>query len=148
MAETIPAAPVAHRLGPGSFKIGETGTPAEFGAQCTAMKASPSLSEEDAIPVLNGRELSGDDSIAWTIGGTLLQSFDKKGLIFWAMENSLKELPFVLDPSTENAEFTVEGICKVVPLELGGDVKKRNTTDFEFKVIGDPVFKLKPTGGA
>lgn len=136
----------AHRLGAGTLTLGETGTLQEFGSQCTAMKVTPSLNEEDAIPVLSGEELSGDDTIDWNISGTLLQSFDKEGIIYWAKKHSLQELPFKFDPSTADSGFTVEGTVKVVPLEMGGDVKKRNTTDFEFKCVGEPNYVDKTPG--
>ena len=47
-------------------------------------------------------------------------------------------VPFTFTPSTV-AGRSVTGSCRVAPLNLGGDVKKKNTTDFKWTVIGDPV---------
>lgn len=129
----------AHRLGPGSLKIGETGTPQEFAAQMTNGRLSPSLNEEDAITVLSGEELSGDDTISWVLAGTLLQSYEKAGLLHYCYVNRLTELPFDFVPSTADSDYGWKGTVKIVPLEVGGDVKTRNTSDFEFKVIGEPT---------
>jgi hypothetical protein len=129
----------AHRLGPGSLKFGTTGTAQEFAAQCTNVKLSPSLNEEDPIDVLNGEALDGDDTITYTLGGTLLQSYEKAGLLHWAFTNALAVLDFDFVPNNVESDYGWKGKAKIVPLEVGGDVKKRNTSDFEFKVIGDPV---------
>ena len=128
----------AHKLGPGSLKIGATGTPQEFAAQMTAGKLTPEVNEEDAIPVFDGTELDGDDTISWTLGGTLLQSFDKAGLIHWAYQNRLAKLPFTFIPSTEFSDYGWRGTVKVVPLEVGGDGEWLPGGDFLASlVIGD-----------
>lgn len=128
----------AHRLGPGSLRFGETGMATEFSSQTTNMKLSPSLEEEDTIPVLSGEELEGDDTVEWVVAGSLLQSFDKAGLIHWCYENRLKVVPFEFIPNNEESDYGWRGRAKVVPLEVGGDVKTKNTTDFEFRCIGEP----------
>lgn len=129
----------AHKLGPGSMKFGATGTSQEFAAQMTNGRISPSLEEEDNIDVLNGETLDGDDSITWVVAGTLLQSYDKAGLLHWAFENRLAKLPFDFVPNNDESDYGWRGTCKIVPLEVGGDVKTRNTSDFEFKIIGEPT---------
>lgn len=128
----------AHRLGPGSLRFGDTGTSTEFSSQTTNMRLSPSVNEEDAIPVLSGEELAGDDTVDWVVAGTLLQSFDRDGLIHWCYENRLKEVPFEFIPNNDESDYGWRGTVKVVPLEVGGDVKTKNTTDFEFRCIGEP----------
>lgn len=128
----------AHRLGPGTLHFGATGTETEFSGQTTNMRLSPSVNEEDAIPVLSGEELAGDDSVDWVVAGTLLQSFDREGLIYWCYENRLTEVPFEFVPNNVESDYGWRGTVKVVPLEVGGDVKTKNTTDFEFRCIGEP----------
>jgi hypothetical protein len=132
-------APKAHRLGPGSLKFGETGTPMEFAAQLTNARISPSINEEDAIDVLSGETIDGDDTIDWVVAGTLHQSFDKAGLVYWCFENRLTVVPFDFVPNTDEADYGWRGNCKIVPIDAGGDVKTKNTSDFEFKVIGEPT---------
>lgn len=129
----------AHILGPGTLRLGETGTEVEFSAQATNIRLSPSANEEDGIPVLSGEEVDGDESIDWTLGGSLLQSFDREGLIHWCYTNRLKTVQFEFIPSKEESDYGWRGLVKVLPLEVGGDVKKKNTTNFEFKCKGEPV---------
>lgn len=129
----------SHRLGPGTLSFGETGTPTDFSAQSTNTKLSPEVNEEDAVTVLSGEEIDGDDTIDWKLSGTLLQSYDRAGLIHWCYENRLKKVPFEFIPNNEESDYGWRGTVKVVPLEVGGDVKAKNTTDYEFKVIGEPT---------
>lgn len=128
----------AHRLGPGTLHFGETGTDTEFSGQATNIRLSPSVNEEDTVPVLSGEELAGDDTVDWVVAGSLLQSFDKDGLIHWCYENRLQEISFEFIPSTVDSDYGWRGVAKIVPLEVGGDVKTKNTTDFEFRCIGEP----------
>jgi len=129
----------AHRLGPGSLKFGETGTAQEFAAALTNAKLTPSLSEEDNVDVLSGEVLDGDDTLDYTISGTVLQSYDKAGLVHWSHVNALAVLDFDFVPNSDESDYGWRGKAKIVPLEVGGDVKARNTSDFEFKVIGTPT---------
>lgn len=128
----------AHRLGPGTLTFGETGTEQQFASQLTNGRIEPSLNEEDPVNVLSGEELAGDDTVSWIIAGTLLQGYTKTDLIHWAFTNRLKLLSFKFVPSTEHSDYGWQGIAKIVPLTAGGDVKTRNTSDFEFKIVGEP----------
>lgn len=131
-------AATAHKLGPGHLKFGSAGTEKEFAAQCSKVELVPSVDSDDNIPVLSGEEIVGDESISWTIGGTLYQSYDSTSLVRWCFDNRLTTVPFTFMPSDESEdEWT--GECRIVPLTLGGDVRKRNTSDFEFKLIGEPT---------
>lgn len=134
----------AHRLGPGSLKFGETGTEQEFASALTNARLSPSLEEEDNIDVLSGEVLDGDDTLEYTLSGTLLQSYDQAGLVHWSYVNRLLVLDFEFIPNTAESDYGWRGQCKIVPLEVGGDVKTRNTSDFEFKVIGEPTTFVIP----
>ncbi|WP_405472373.1 hypothetical protein [Paenarthrobacter ilicis] len=134
----------AHHLGPGTLKIGETGTAQEWGAQITNAKIAFSLNEEDPTPVLSGEELDGDDTLTSELSGTVLQSYDVAGLVYWSKENALAKLPFDFVPNSADSEFGARGVVKIVPLDLGGDVKKRNTSDFKLKCIGDVEYYTLP----
>lgn len=127
-----------HRLGPGRLALGETGTPTDFSAQSINTKLSPEVNEEDAVAVLSGEEIDGDDTINWKLSGTLNQTYERAGLIHWCFTNALKKVPFEFIPNSEESDYGWRGTVKVVPLEVGGDVKKKNTTEYEFKVIGSP----------
>ncbi|SDH16140.1 hypothetical protein SAMN04515691_2986 [Leifsonia sp. 98AMF] len=125
-------------LGPGSLKIGETGSSREWAGDLTKTSLSPDTSSEDPIPLLDGSNLDGEDTTAWTLGGTLVDDFDLDSLQAFALENAGKLLPFVWTPNdAATADFS--GVIKIRPIGWGGDVKKKNTQDFEFPLIGDPT---------
>ena len=128
----------AQTLGPGTFTIGSVGTPLDLTAQVTSMKVTPKASAEDSIVTLSGESLAGERTYDWTIGGTLIQDLTEDGMFDYTWTNKNTQVPFTFTPSTA-AGRSVTGTVIVDPLELGGDVKKKNTTEFTWAVIGDPV---------
>ncbi|MGO3832661.1 MAG: hypothetical protein ACTJGT_01735 [Microbacteriaceae bacterium] len=126
-------------LGPGSLSIGEPGSPRQFGGDTTKTTITPSTDSEDDTPMLDGSNESGADTTTWELGGTVMDSYTMDSLFVWAAENAGKELPFVFTP-TEEGELTIGGVVKVRPFAAGGDVKKKNTNDFAFPLVGDPTF--------
>ncbi|MFF5793963.1 hypothetical protein ACFY5D_18115 [Paeniglutamicibacter sp. NPDC012692] len=136
----------SHKLGPGFLKFGETASLQEFGSQCTAVKLEPSVDEEDNIPVLSGEELEGDETESYMLTGSFLQDYGgMTSLLVWCKTNAGKVLPFEFTPSTAGG-LTIKGSVKIRAVAIGGDVKTRNTTDFEFKGIGDWVPSAVPAG--
>lgn len=127
----------AHKLGPGSLKFGSTGTEQEFAAQCSNVRLEPSVDSEDNINVLSGEEIEGDETISWVVAGTLYQRYDADALQDWCFEHRLTTLPFTFIPA-DAAVNQWTGRARIVPITIGGDVKVRNTSDFEFRLIGEP----------
>lgn len=131
----------SYKLGPGTLTFGTT--PTDFSCQVTAATINPSenVEEEDAIPVLCGEELTGEDNVThtFTISGTLLQDLAADGIVDYTWQNMGQNVPFVFVPSTSAAR-QVTGTCRIVPLSIGGEVKQRATSDFEFAIIGTPTF--------
>lgn len=128
----------AHTLGPGSLAIGETGTVKQFGAQLTKTLLSPDVSTDDDLYTLDGSVVEGEDTITWKLSGTLLQDYDLLSLEAWCFLHQGEKLPFVFTPNAAHTQIW-HGVCKIRPVAVGGDVKKRNTQDFEFPVIGAPI---------
>lgn len=128
----------ASKLGPGSLTVGVPASAREWGGQLTKCALTPDTSFEDNVPVLSGEELSGDATTTWNLTGTILQDYDLDSLEDFAYQNRLKDLPFVFTPSNAG-QREYSGTCTVVPLAVGGDVKTRNTSDFEFRVVGEPT---------
>lgn len=127
------------KLGPGTLSLGDTGSATEFGGQVTNMRITNSVDEEDNIPVLSGEELAGDETYGFELAGTLIQDYETGNLLEWCHENRGKEVPFTFVPNTEAAR-AIRGRVKVRPVDIGGDVKKTNTSDFTFKGVGDYSF--------
>jgi hypothetical protein len=122
----------SHLLGPGSLKIGTTGTGREWAAQVTAQTLTPSTDYEDDVPTLDGETLEGDATETWALGGTILQDYDAESLELFCYDNRNKWMPFEFTPNTDHA-VSWAGECRVNALTIGGDVKKKNTSDFEFQ---------------
>lgn len=126
-------------LGPGSLKIGETASVREFAAHLTNCELKSDTSSDDPTPMLDGSNMDGEDTYAWSLAGKIQQNYDFDSLEKYCFTNRGELLPFVFTPANDGG-IDWSGILKVRPVaSVGGDVKKRNTTDFEFQIIGDPT---------
>ncbi|PZE84158.1 hypothetical protein [Curtobacterium sp. MCBD17_032] len=131
-------APKSHTLGPGSLKLGETASQRETAQQLVKFSLEPSSDFEDDVPVLSGETVAGDASTDWALKGTANQDYDLDSFELWCYQQRLQDVPFLFTPSNDLA-VSWSGVCTIVPLTVGGDVKKKNTSDFEFRVIGEPT---------
>lgn len=125
----------SHKLGPGSLTFGATGSEVEFATRARSVTVEPEVDEEDPIPVLSGDELPGDDEETYNLTGSILQDYDADSLLVWAHHHAGKVVPFQFTPDNDKA-LGVRGEVKVRRMSIGGDVKERNESDFEFKGIG------------
>lgn len=125
-------------LGPGSLRIGEAASSREWGGDLSKTALTPNTSGEDAMPMLDGSNLDGEDTTTWTLDGTLVDQFTLDSLQNWALANAGKLLPFVWTPN-DAGEVSYSGVIKVRPVGIGGDVKKKNTNDFSFPLSGAPT---------
>lgn len=126
-------------LGPGSLKIGATATPREFAMNLTNCRITSDTSSEDPTPMLDGSEMDGEDTYAFALAGKIQQDYDYDSLERYCFDNRGKLEPFVFTPANDGG-IDWSGTVKIRPVsEMGGDVKKRNTTDFEFPIIGAPT---------
>jgi len=125
-------------LGPGSLKIGLTGSSREWAGDCTKTALTPSTSSEDPMPMLDGSNLDGEDTTTWSLDGTLVDNFDFDSLQNFCIANAGKVLPFVWTPNNDGGS-DYSGSVKIRPIGIGGDVKKKNANDFSFPLIGAPT---------
>ena len=123
-------------LGPGSLKLGETGSQREFAAQLTKCSITVNVETEDDVDVLSGETLEGEETYTYDLTGTILQDFDLDSLEDYCFTNRGTKEPFVFTPN-DDADRIFTGIVRIRPVTRGGDVKKRNTSDFSFRIIGD-----------
>lgn len=128
-------------LGPGQLTLGETASEREWGAAVRNARVVPAATEGETLTVLSGDETSDEGEETWTLEGTVLQSYDADSLIKWCADNSGTEVPFTYTARNDEA-LEVSGTVKVRAIAYGGDVKTRNTSDFNFKIIGKPVFDV------
>lgn len=125
-------------LGPGSLKIGETASAREWAANLTKTELTPDTSADDDVPMLDGSNMSGEEVTSWKLGGSLQQDYEFDSLEKFCFDNMGKELPFVFTPNNEGG-IDWSGVVRIRPVKIGGEVKKRNASDFEFPVIGQPT---------
>lgn len=134
-------------VGPGILDIGETGSLTSLASQVTSCKLVPSVDREDPIPVLSGETVSGDRTESFTLQGTFLQDFGvgDQRISEWSFTNRGKTFPFTYTPNNA-ADKSISGRITVEATDIGGDVKKKNTTDFEWEVLDPEIIDNGETG--
>lgn len=126
--------------GPGTLKFGPAGGEA-FDASCqvTNMLVDSETDAEDAIHVLCGDAVAGEETTTFTLKATFLQDdLRSTGLTAYTWANQGRTVAFEFVPNTENGA-KVSGNVTVRPMPIGGEVKKRNTHDIEWAIVGTPV---------
>ena len=132
-------------LGPGSLKIGGTGSERDFSADVTNTALEPSTDTEDPDNFLDGHSEGGSQTESWTLTGSVKEDFSMDGLQVWCNQNSGKELPFTFIP---NKSGTVQwkGKVTIASIQIGGDVKSKNANDFSFAATDVTPSAYTPSG--
>ncbi|RWZ52936.1 hypothetical protein ELQ90_03095 [Labedella phragmitis] len=125
-------------LGPGSLKIGETASAREWAGELSKCAITVDTSAEDPTPMLDGSEQAGEETYAYVLALTLQQNYEFDSLEMFCFANRGKELPFVFTPNNAGG-IDWSGTVRIRPVNIGGDVKKRNTSDAEFPIVGEPT---------
>jgi hypothetical protein len=133
----------SYKLGPGTLTLGTDPDENEFAMQLTNCRVDPTenVNAGDDLNLLDGSTLDGEDDVTYdyTVAGTAVQDLATDGFTDYCWQNRGLNVAFEFVPVTARAA-TVTGTCRIRPITIGGDVKVRNTADFEFAVIGDPEF--------
>lgn len=136
-------APKAQKLGAGTLVFGEVGSESNFAVLCTNVVLTPSADAEDDTKYLNGDVRAGEETETWELTGTVDQSYDAESLQAWAFNNRYAVTntaePFKFVPLAEGGVQNWTGLVKIRAMSIGGDVDKKNTSDFTFPVLGPPV---------
>lgn len=137
------------RFGPGTFKLGPTGTELVFDCQVQSMGVNVNKNTGDTITVLCGDTVPGAITYDYTLAGTFMQDLGTAdGIMQHCWDNKGITETFVFVPAT-SATTSVTGQVIVDPLQIAdsgasfGDVL---TTDFEFSMVGEPDITW-PAGG-
>lgn len=125
------------KLGPGTIVFGDIGSPVDFATQARNVRVDFNIDEEDALPVLSGDELPGDANETATLAGTMLQSYGLDDFAVYCHVNANAVVPFEFRPRNDRA-LGLKGECVLRRVSIGGDVKTRNETEFEFPIVGIP----------
>lgn len=131
----------SYKVGPGLLTLGAV--PLDITAQITSCKVTPSEQVEstDAIPTLDGGQVDGEEEASYTfeISGNLFQDLATAGVVDFSWTNMGVYVPFVFVPNSVT-DRAVGGLCRMVPIEIGGDVKARAQSDFTWTIKGTPIF--------
>jgi hypothetical protein len=132
-------------LGPGSLKIGGTGSEQDFSADVTNTALEPSTDTEDPDNFLDGHSEGGSQTESWTLTGSVKEDFSMDGLQVWCNQHSGDELPFTFIP---NKSGTVQwkGKVTIASIQIGGDVKSKNANDFSFAATDVTPSAYTPSG--
>ena len=118
-------------LGPGSLTIGADGTQQSFAADCTNVTLTPDTSTDDELNFLDGHSEAGEQTVTWTLEGTIKEDFSMTGIAVWCFQHQGQQLPFTFVPS-DSGTVKWTGTVAIAPVGVGGDVKTKNDQDFSF----------------
>lgn len=110
-----------------------------FNSQATNVRLVPKTdSQGDTLEVLSGETITPDETTAWTLAIEAVQDFtNEAGFINFCLANAGDIVTYSWKPNTTGPTYT--GTVKIHPVEVGGDVNKRNTTSAEFDCQEDPT---------
>ena len=134
----------ATKLGPGKLTIGDATTGLDLSCQLSGAWVKFDKDAEDATPVLCGEDIAGAVSYPAKLSGTVLLDLSDEGMVDFTWLHKGEQHSFVFEPSTADGKAAT-GTVTVDPLDVGGDeVKKNMSTDFEWDIVGDPVWGATP----
>lgn len=110
-----------------------------FASQATNVRLVPDTDEAgDVLETLSGDTSQADDETSWSLVIGAVQDFDDPaGFVAFAFNNANELVPFSWQPNADSPTYT--GNVRVRPVEIGGDVNKRLTTEAEWPINGQPV---------
>lgn len=138
-----------YKLGPGTLEIGATGTEVDVSCLINNATISADKTQGDSTTKLCGTVRPGSVTYDYTLGGNIdLDIDDPAGLFALSQSAPGTEQSFTFTPSTE-AGTTATGTLILDPLDFGGDTTGEDmTSDFEFALVGKPVYVIGDGGAA
>jgi hypothetical protein len=129
--------PTVRKLGPGSLSVGSAGSTVDLAVRCRAVRVVPSVDQEDDVPLLSGATSAGDRTYTYALEATLEQDDLVAGSVTaFTWDNAGSQLPFSFTPYAGGLSITGDVI--VDPMDIGGDVGKKNTSDIAWGIVGAP----------
>lgn len=138
---TTPPEPPTFDLGPGSLKIGATGTEVDVSCLVNNARIAADKTEGDSTTKLCGTVKAGSVTYDYHFSGNVDTDIaDDAGLFAMSQAEKGTEQSFIFTPSTE-AGTSAAGTLIIDPLDFGGDeMGQPLTSDFDFTIVGDPGF--------
>lgn len=136
-------------LGPGTLKIGPTG--AEIDASCLVNNARIETTKDQDDPKykLCGTATPGKITYTYALSGNVdTDTADSAGLFAYSQDHAGEQVAFEFIPNTASGT-AASGTLVIDPLDFGGDdYGAPMDSDFEFSVIGKPLYTYGPDKGS
>lgn len=129
--------PIAEEMGPGTLAIGAVGTSIDVTAQLTKAAVNWKANAADSKKVLSGDTVGGGRTYSAQLACTVYQDdLTAGGMTDWTWAHKGESHPFNFVPT--NGGRGITGVLTVDPIDHGGDVGAKNTSDFTWDIVGDP----------
>lgn len=128
-------------FGPGTLKIGATGSEIDVSCFVNSLKITASKDEGDSTTKLCGTVKPGKITYTYAMEGNLDVDADQSdGLFALSQASPGTQQPFEFIPNTA-AETAAKGTLIIDPMDFGGDEFGDDmTSDIEFTVVGAPTY--------
>lgn len=133
------------KLGPGTLKIGATGSLIDVSCQVNNAKIEPTKNEGTATTKLCGDVRPGSVTYTSALSGNLdVDAATASGLFALSWSEKGTEQAFEFTPSTAMGT-SAAGTLIIDPLRFGADNYGDDlTSDFAFSIVGEPTFTYLP----
>ena len=130
-----------HPLGPGTLKIGATGTEIDVSCLVNNVTISANKNQDDNVTKLCGTVVPGAVTYDYVIGGNVDTDIgEATGLFALSQAAPGSQQAFEFIPNTD-VGTTAAGTLIIDPLDFGGDETTQTmASDFEFALVGQPVY--------
>lgn len=135
------------KLGPGTLKIGATGTEIDVSCLINSCTITADKNEGDSVTKLCGDTKPGAITYAFHMDGNIDTDVAlSSGLFALSQESPGSEQTFTYVPNTEviapaTAPTTATGTLIIDPLDFGGDTMGETmASDFSFTIVGVPAY--------
>ena len=137
MTTPTPLPGTPSKMGPGTLTVGSPGATIDFSGRCTQVSVTWKGNKTNDVEVLSGDTLAGDRSWEATLEATVYQDdLVEGGLVDYSWRNRGTQVPFTFTPYSGGRSITGELI--IDPLDVGGDVGKKNTSTIKWGTVGEP----------
>ena len=144
MTTPTPARRRIETLGPGSLVFGVTGTELDMSCQVAECAVEFDKDTEDSETMLCGDVIAGERTYSSVLRLVVKQDYETNGVIDWTWRNAGAQVPFEFIPRLSSVA-TVTGQVIVDPINIGGTVKSRNSSEAEWDIVGMPAFTPDPS---
>lgn len=148
MTAPAPIATGAVKLGPGTLKIGAVGSEIDVSCLLNSCTLTPNKNQGDSVTKLCGTTRPGAITYDYSLSGNIDVDIATAGGLFQLCATAPgTQQSFEWTPNNA-AGVEVAGILIIDPLAFGGDTYGADmASDFEFSLVGEPVWTFPPASG-